>query len=97
MDSDIDLLSQIKIASPCAASWDEMRGDDRCRFCQHCQLNVYNLSAMTHRRCQITLPVGAGQLHEVAAVVSTIRFACESPLPSQGRGRGRGPTLCLCV
>jgi hypothetical protein len=47
MPSDHDLLQQIRIASPCSAAWDEMQGDDRVRFCGHCQLNVYNLSAMS--------------------------------------------------
>jgi hypothetical protein len=46
MNPDIDLLHRIQIASPCKASWDEMRGDERVRFCQHCRLNVYNLSTM---------------------------------------------------
>jgi hypothetical protein len=40
-------LNQIRIASPCTASWDEMRGDDTVRFCGHCNLDVYNLSSMT--------------------------------------------------
>jgi hypothetical protein len=46
MNPDIDLLHRIQIASPCSASWEDMRGDDRMRFCQQCRLNVYNLSAM---------------------------------------------------
>jgi hypothetical protein len=40
-------LDNIRIASPCAADWDEMYGDDRKRFCGECKLNVYNLSGMT--------------------------------------------------
>lgn len=42
-------LARVRIAAPCEADWDEMRGDERVRFCQHCSLNVYNLSAMTRR------------------------------------------------
>ena len=42
-----DLLSQVKIASPCHARWDDMSGDDRSRFCGQCQKHVYNFSAMT--------------------------------------------------
>lgn len=45
-------LDQIRIASPCTASWDQMAGDDRSRFCGQCQLNVYNLSAMTQSEAQ---------------------------------------------
>lgn len=41
------LLDDIRIASPCTASWDKMTGDDTVRFCGECRLNVYNLSSMT--------------------------------------------------
>src|SRR5438552_13514704 len=47
MGDDIILLEQLRIASPCSASWEQMRGDDRVRFCEQCRLNVYNLSAMS--------------------------------------------------
>lgn len=40
-------LDQIKIASPCTASWNQMKGDDQVRFCGECQQNVYNLSSMS--------------------------------------------------
>jgi len=36
-----------KIERPCQADWNRMRGDDRRRFCEHCQKYVYNISAMT--------------------------------------------------
>ena len=42
----LPLLDTVQIASPCTASWDEMIGDDRARFCTHCQKDVFNLSAM---------------------------------------------------
>lgn len=42
----MDLLDQVKIAKPCSASWDEMDGDDRKRFCAHCRLHVYNVAGM---------------------------------------------------
>jgi hypothetical protein len=29
--------------------WDEMRGDQRSRYCEHCQLHVHNLSAISQR------------------------------------------------
>jgi len=41
---------RLTIASPCPASWDDMEGDDRVRFCPECELNVYNLSAMTEEK-----------------------------------------------
>ncbi len=39
-------LNEIRVASPCPTSWDDMTGDHRVRFCGGCKLNVYNLSAM---------------------------------------------------
>ncbi len=33
-------LPQIEIASPCAADWSAMEGDERVRFCRACQQNV---------------------------------------------------------
>lgn len=39
-------LSQIEVASPCSAPWEEMEGDEKVRFCSQCQLHVFNLSAM---------------------------------------------------
>jgi hypothetical protein len=45
-------LARVRVAAPCEADWDEMRGDERVRFCQHCSLNVYNLSAMTKREAE---------------------------------------------
>jgi hypothetical protein len=43
----LPVLPQVRVASPCSASWDEMAGDERVRFCLLCQKNVYNLSAMS--------------------------------------------------
>lgn len=40
-------LQQLRIASPCTASWEDMEGDDRSRFCEQCKLNVYNFAEMT--------------------------------------------------
>jgi hypothetical protein len=57
-----DTLSRVRVAAPCEADWDEMRGDERVRFCQHCSLNVYNLSALTRREATrlVTRNEGAG-------------------------------------
>lgn len=43
----LTVLDAIEIAAPCHASWEDMKGSDRLRFCGLCQKNVYNLSAMT--------------------------------------------------
>ena len=39
-------LDLVQIASPCHVSWDDISGDERRRFCEHCNLHVYNLSDM---------------------------------------------------
>ena len=35
------------IRQRCSADWDKMRGDDKRRFCEHCQRFVHNVSAMS--------------------------------------------------
>ncbi len=48
MDAPDDpLLEDMRIASPCKASWDAMKGEDHVRFCGACEKNVFNLSALT--------------------------------------------------
>lgn len=37
---------ELRIASPCSADWDRMKGDERVRYCPECKLNVYNFDAM---------------------------------------------------
>jgi len=46
------ILNQVRIASPCNARWEDMSGDDRSRFCQHCQKHVFNLSAMSRAEAE---------------------------------------------
>jgi hypothetical protein len=43
----LTVLDDIRIATPCQASWDEMPGDDRVRSCPACSRAVYNIAAMT--------------------------------------------------
>jgi len=47
MKTSLELLSQVSVASPCTADWEEMIGDEHARYCAHCDKNVYNLSALT--------------------------------------------------
>jgi len=54
-------LSSIRIASPCPADWNKMVGDDRVRHCAECNLNVYNLSAMTERQARQLLDGNSGK------------------------------------
>jgi hypothetical protein len=40
-------INDLKVAKPCPASWENMSGSGRTRFCSLCELNVYNISEMT--------------------------------------------------
>ena len=51
----LPLLESVTIASPCTASWDEMIGDERARFCTHCQKDVFNLSALPREEAETFL------------------------------------------
>ena len=44
-----DNLDRLRVASPCPTSWEQMSGNERVRFCQLCNLNVYNIAEMTRK------------------------------------------------
>jgi hypothetical protein len=56
------VLENIRIATPCSADWDDMRGDERVRFCGKCEKNVYNLSAMTREAGEALVREKEGRL-----------------------------------
>ena len=62
MDTKLDVLPRIEIATPCDASWDDMAGDERKRFCQQCELHVYNLAAMTEQEAVQLIEETQGRL-----------------------------------
>lgn len=51
-------INKLKIAAPCPASWENMAGDERTRFCELCELSVHNISEMTQTEVR-TLVTGA--------------------------------------
>ena len=53
---------RIKIAAPCPANWEDMKGNDRVRFCAHCQLNVYDLSALSQQEAIEVVTKAEGRL-----------------------------------
>lgn len=55
-------LDRIKIATPCLITWEQMVGDERVRFCNHCQLNVYNLSSLSQAKAEELLASTEGRL-----------------------------------
>jgi hypothetical protein len=52
----------IKIASPCPADWSRMTGDERVRHCAQCDLNVYNLAALSHPEIEELVATREGRL-----------------------------------
>jgi hypothetical protein len=50
MRTPLALLNGLTIAAPCRVSWDEMKGDERVRHCDHCECFVHNLSEMSSAR-----------------------------------------------
>lgn len=55
-------LDKVSVATPCPAEWDRMVGGDRVRFCGQCQLNVYNLSAMSRDDAESLITRTEGRL-----------------------------------
>jgi hypothetical protein len=62
MNRTVSLVQRVEIASPCTASWAEMLGDERVRFCDHCKLNVYNLSIMSESEGEALIIEKEGKL-----------------------------------
>ena len=58
----LSLLDTVRIASPCPARWEDMKGDDVSRFCGECRLNVYNISAMTRSEAEALIEAKEGRL-----------------------------------
>lgn len=44
-----DSIPQLNLISPCQADWDRMIGNNRIRFCEHCQLPVHNEAGLTKK------------------------------------------------
>lgn len=55
-------LDKVSVATPCPADWDRMVGGDRVRFCGPCELNVYNLSAMSRDDAESLIARTEGRL-----------------------------------
>ena len=55
-------LDRLRIASPCPASWEQMTGDDRARFCELCNLQVYNIAELTAREARSLIANTEGRI-----------------------------------
>ncbi|HYO91939.1 MAG TPA: ankyrin repeat domain-containing protein [Pyrinomonadaceae bacterium] len=57
-----DLLDRLTITTPCQADWDSMSGNDRVRFCSHCDSSVHHLSEMTRQEALALVRKSQGHL-----------------------------------
>src|SRR4028118_2423011 len=57
-----DPLSRVRVAAPCRADWERMRGNERVRFCEQCSMNVYNLSNMARKDSEALILNTEGRL-----------------------------------
>ncbi len=55
-------LDHVTVAAPCNMGWDNMVGNERVRFCGQCNLNVYNLSAMSKSEAERLVSQAEGRL-----------------------------------
>ncbi len=55
-------LNHVRIAAPCSADWERMTGTKQVRFCDQCNLNVYNLSGMMRRDAENLIARNEGRL-----------------------------------
>jgi ankyrin repeat protein len=62
MSSSARSFDRLKIVAPCEADWDSMIGNDQVRFCEHCNLQVNNLSGMTRAEAMRLVERSQGRL-----------------------------------
>jgi hypothetical protein len=55
-------LDRLRIATPCPIGWDQMTGDNRVRFCDHCHLNVYNIAELSRSEAEKLIASTEGRL-----------------------------------
>jgi hypothetical protein len=55
-------INRLRIASPCRANWDQMSGDDRMRFCDLCNLHVYDISRLSRKEAEALITNTEGRI-----------------------------------
>ncbi len=48
--SRLPVINSLEIPNPCEKSWEQMEGDSKHRFCDHCSHSVTNLSEYTQKQ-----------------------------------------------
>lgn len=87
-------LDNVRVATPCAARWEEMSGDDRRRFCAPCGKEVFNISAMTLTEAEDFL---ASRFGRSACIQLFFRADGTAITRDCTVGRPRAPKLRLAV
>lgn len=70
----------MRIKGPCSEEWDEMVGNEKVRFCSHCEKNVNDVSKMTRREAMRLVRRSNGGLclrYEVHPVTRRPMFAAK--------------------
>jgi hypothetical protein len=62
MNTKFGSLEEIQIAKPCKMRWEKMTGDERCRHCTACKLNVYNIAEMTREEAMQMIQAAEGRV-----------------------------------
>jgi hypothetical protein len=57
-----DSLNRLTVNSPCFRDWTSMTGNDQVRFCEHCELEVHNISEMTRTEALRLIATSQGRL-----------------------------------
>lgn len=55
-------INNLRVASPCPMSWENMTGDERVRLCHSCKLNIYNVGEMTKPEVENLIATHEGRL-----------------------------------
>lgn len=55
-------IDSVEVKSPCNENWDDMKGNDRVRFCSHCAKDVNNLSEMSRKAATRLVRASDGNL-----------------------------------
>ena len=93
-------LDVIHVAESCSKDWGEMLGDERKRFCDHCQKSVHDLSTMTQNDAERLICESAGSLcvrfeRDAGGKVMTLDYA---PVREKRRWRKWWPvSIAACL
>lgn len=73
-------VGDLHVREPCAASWEEMPGDDRTRHCATCDRDVHDLSARSGAEADALLARSLGKklCVRVAVVALVIAPGCSA-------------------